>query len=53
MAQNADPATIEKSKRDLGKMEAVLGNDKTIDFLVTDILDHYENFRANLLTARR
>ena len=52
MAQNADPATIEKSKRDLGKMEAVLGNDKTIDSLVTDILDHYENFRANLLTGK-
>ncbi len=52
MAQNADLATIEKSKRDLGKMEAVLGNDKTIDSLVTDILDHYENFRANLLTGK-
>ncbi len=52
MAQNADPETIERSKRELGKIEAVLGNDKTIDSLVTDILDHYENYRANLLTGK-
>lgn len=52
MAQNADPEVIEKSKRQLGQMEAVLGNDETIDSLVTDILDHYENYRANLLTGK-
>ena len=52
MAQNADPYAIEKSKRDLGKMEAILGADKTIDSLVRDILDHYENYRANLLTGK-
>lgn len=33
-------------------MEAVLGNDETIDSLVTDILDHYENYRENLLTGK-
>lgn len=52
MAQNADPYAIEKSKRDLGKMEAILGAEKTIDSLVLDILDHYENYRANLLTGK-
>ncbi|WP_026759813.1 type I restriction endonuclease subunit R [Selenomonas ruminantium] len=52
MAQNADAATIEKSKRELGQMEAVLGNDKTINSLVEDILDHYENYRENLLTGK-
>ncbi len=52
MAQNADPYAIEKSKRDLGKMEAILGADKTIDSLVRDILEHYENYRANLLTGK-
>ena len=52
MAQNADPEVIEKSKRQLGQMEAVLGNDETIDSLVTDILDHYENYRENLLTGK-
>ena len=52
MAQNADAATIEKSKRELGQMEAVLGNDKTINSLVEDILNHYENYRENLLTGK-
>ena len=33
-------------------MEAILGNDKTIDSLVGDILDHYENYRENLLTGK-
>ncbi|MBO6178000.1 MAG: type I restriction endonuclease subunit R [Selenomonadaceae bacterium] len=52
MAENADPATVEKSKRELGQMEAILGNDKTIDSLVSDILNHYENYRADLLTGK-
>ena len=52
MATQADPAVIEKSKRELGQMEAVLGNDATIDSLVQDILDHYENYRENLLTGK-
>ena len=33
-------------------MEAVLGNDNTINSLVCDILDHYENNRENLLTGK-
>ena len=52
MAQNADPYVIEKSKKELGQMEAILGNDQTIASLVDDILDHYENYRANLLTGK-
>lgn len=52
MAANADPEVIEKSKRELGQMEAVLGNDQTIATLVDDILDHYENYRENLLTGK-
>ncbi len=52
MANNADPEVIEKSKKELGKMEAILGNDQTIASLVDDILDHYENNRANLLTGK-
>ena len=52
MANNADPEVIQKSKRMLGKMEAILGNDKTIASLVDDILDHYENYRADLLTGK-
>lgn len=52
MAQNADEEVIEKSKHTLGKMEAILGNDNTINSLVCDILDHYENNRENLLTGK-
>lgn len=52
MAQNADPYIIEKSKQELGQMEAVLGAEQTIASLVDDILNHYENYRANLLTGK-
>ena len=52
MAQSADEAVIEKSKKKLGQMEAVLGNDNTINSLVCDILDHYENNREHLLTGK-
>ena len=48
----ADEAVIQKSKQMLGKMEAILGNPQTINSLVNDILDHYENYRANLLTGK-
>ncbi len=48
----ADESVIQKSKQMMGKMEAVLGNPQTIDSLVNDILDHYENYRANLLTGK-
>ena len=52
MADNADPYVIEKSKKELGQMEAILGADQTIDSLVNDILDHYENYRENILTGK-
>lgn len=52
MANNADLDVIAKSKRELGQMEAILGNDQTISSLVDDIFDHYENYRANLLTRK-
>ena len=52
MAQNAEEEVIEKSKRELGQMEVVLGNDNTINSLACDIIDHYENNRENLLTGK-
>ena len=48
----ADDEVLQKSKKMLGKMEAVLGNPQTIESLVNDILDHYENYRADLLTGK-
>ena len=52
MAHNADPEVIEKSKRELGQMEAILGNPNTINSLVTDIIEHYETNRADKLTGK-
>ena len=52
MAADTDPEVIAKSKKKLAQMESILGNDKTIDSLVADILDHYENYRAEILTGK-
>ena len=52
MAENSDPEVIERSKRKLGQMEAILGNENTIASLVDDILRHYEGCRENLLTGK-
>ena len=52
MSLNADSEVIEKSKHELGQMEVILGNDNTLDSLVHDILDHYENNREYLLTGK-
>jgi len=52
LAGNADPEVIEKSKRELGQLESVLGHDKTIASLVDDILEHYEQNRASLYTGK-
>ena len=50
LEQQSDKATIEKSKKMLGQMESVLGADSTIASLCDDIVEHYEKYRANLLT---
>lgn len=52
LAENAHPDVIERSKRKLGQLEAVLGNENTVNSLVNDIIAHYENYRANLLTGK-
>lgn len=52
LEQQANTETIEKSKKMLGQMESVLGADSTIESLCKDIVDHYENNRANILTGK-
>lgn len=52
LSNNADEQVVEQSKRKLGNMEAILENKETINSLVTDIIDHYENNRQNLLTGK-
>ena len=50
--EGADASQIEKSKRDLSHLEELLGADSTIDSLVGDILNHYENYRQQELTGK-
>ncbi|MBR5161883.1 MAG: DUF3387 domain-containing protein, partial [Thermoguttaceae bacterium] len=52
MSHNSDPDVIERSKRELSQMEEILGHEDAINSLVDDILDHYENYRQNLLTGK-
>ena len=52
LEEQSDTATIEKSKKMLGQMESVLGADSTIESLCDDIVNHYEKYRANLLTGK-
>ena len=52
MANYADEEVIRRSKHDLGKLEAVLSADSTIESLVNDILEHYENHRQQQLTGK-
>ena len=52
LEQQSDAVTIEKSKKMLGQMESVLGADSTIQSLCEDIVNHYEKYRANLLTGK-
>jgi type I restriction enzyme R subunit len=52
LALNADEQDIERSKRELGNMEAILSAPETIDTLCRDIITHYEDSRENLLTGK-
>jgi len=52
MTNNADGEVIERSKKELSRMDAILGADETVNSLVDDILYHYENNRENLLTGK-
>ena len=52
MAQNAEDYAIEKSKRELGKMESILGAEQTITALCEDIIRHYEENRQYELTGK-
>ncbi|MBK5077392.1 type I restriction endonuclease subunit R [Lactococcus lactis] len=52
MAENAEDYAIEKSKKELGRMESILGADQTLETLVDDILQHYEENRKQELTGK-
>lgn len=52
LALNADEQDIERSKKELGNMEAILAAPETIDTLCRDIIAHYEDSRETLLTGK-
>ena len=52
MAQSAEPYAIEKSKRELSRMESILGAEETIGALCEDIVTHYEQNRQHELTGK-
>lgn len=52
LALNANEQDIERSKKELGSMEAVLAAPETINTLCNDIIKHYEDGRENLLTGK-
>lgn len=52
LAMNAQNSDIEKSKKELSRMEVILGSKETINTLVDDILKHYEENREYLLTGK-
>ena len=52
MAEETDSYVIEKSKNDLSRMESLLGAPETIGTLCDDIIKHYEDGRAQLLTGK-
>lgn len=52
LAEEADERDIERSKRELGRMESILGAPQTIDALCRDMAAHYEENRAHQLTGK-
>lgn len=52
LAIKAEEEDITKSKKELGKLESILGSESVIKTLCTDIIKHYEEERAHLLTGK-
>ncbi|MFA6539001.1 MAG: type I restriction endonuclease subunit R [Negativicutes bacterium] len=51
IASQAETYMVEKSKKELSKMEVILGAEATLQALCSDIVQHYED-RQNLLTGK-
>lgn len=51
-AQEANAVSVEKAKRDTGGLDAIFGAPETIDTLCNDIIEHYENNRADVLAGK-
>ena len=51
-ASQANEATVEKSKRDLGGLDAIFSTPKVIDAFCNDVINHYETNREDILTGK-
>ncbi|SEK93583.1 type I restriction enzyme, R subunit [Methanobrevibacter gottschalkii] len=52
LLEQAEEYNIERSKRELSKMESLLGAPEIIDDICNDIVKHYEDNRAQELTGK-
>ena len=52
MAEEAEEYVIEKSKRELGRLDSIFGADATVASLCEDIVKHYEEFRQYEQTGK-
>jgi len=52
MAQSAEPHAVERSKREMSRMESLLGAEQTVGALCGDIVKHYEENRQQLLSGK-
>ena len=51
-AAQTDEVSVEKAKRDTGGLDAIFGAPETVDALCRDIVEHYENNRADVLAGK-
>lgn len=51
-ARDADESSVEKAKRDTAGLDAIFGAPETVDSLCRDIVEHYENNRADVLAGK-
>lgn len=51
-SQTADSSSVEKSKRVMGGLDAIFDTPEVIDSLCTDIINHYEQNRADVLSGK-
>lgn len=52
IADEVEPYIIDKSKKQLGQIESILGAEQTITALCEDIIKHYEENRQHELTGK-
>ena len=50
--EGATDEQIKRAKQEHSRLDVLLGEDATVDTLVRDIIDHYEQNRAQLLTGK-